>query len=232
MKQNNILAVIPARAGSKGVPNKNIRKIAGKPLIYYTIKEGLKSKLITHLVVTSDSQKIIKISEFFGAKTILRPKNLALDNTQMVPVLKHAINMMEKKNKIQYDYIILLQPTSPLRTVKDIDNSLKILINKKPDSVISLCRLYDHHPARIKKIINNKIMDFCLKEKDIGRQKLFPPAYIRNGAIYAMKRDLIMKKNTIKGGISRPYIMSEKNSVNIDNELDFKLAELIISQKL
>ncbi len=125
MIKNRILAIIPARGGSKGVPKKNIRKINNIPLIGYTINAALKSKQITDIVVSTDSTEIAEISKDFGAHVpFIRPKELALDETESIMVVKHALDFMEKENKIKYDSVLMLQPTSPLRTSMHIDESI------------------------------------------------------------------------------------------------------------
>ena len=128
MKNKKIIAVIPARGNSKAIPKKNIYKILGKPLIYYTINEAKKSKFITYILLSTDSKKIKKIAEKIGAPApFLRPKNLSTDFVPSLPVVKHAVNFMEKIKGEKYDYILMLQPTSPLRKFKDIDDSIKHL---------------------------------------------------------------------------------------------------------
>ena len=124
--RKKIIAVIPAKGNSRAIPKKNIVKILGKPLIYYTIKEAKKSKLIDDLIVSTDSKEISKISKKYGAKVpFIRPKYLSTDFMQSLPVVKHALLFMEKLNKRKYDYVVMLQPTCPLRSCIDIDSSLK-----------------------------------------------------------------------------------------------------------
>lgn len=230
MKKNKprILGIILARGGSKGVPHKNIRPINGIPMICYTIRESLKSKYITKLIVSTDDDKIMKVAKKFGAMIpFKRPAELAGDTASSKACLQHATKFMEELEGKKYDYIVELMVTNPLKTVIDIDNVLKKLIKTKADSVIGVARLYDHHPARIKKIINDRIVDFCVPEvNEARRQDLQPPAYIRNGSIYAMKRDVLMIKNKRYGTKnSRPYIFPPERFVNVDTLEDFIIAE-------
>ena len=161
MKNKKILAVIPARGNSKGIKKKNIYKINGKPLIYYTIKEAKKSKFIKDLVVSTDSKEIKKISKKYGAKVpFLRPANLATDFAPSLPVIVHAVRFMEKLKKIKYDYVIMLQPTCPLRKYYDIDNSLKKLIKSNLDSITSIVDVGGSHPNRMKIIKNKRLYNF------------------------------------------------------------------------
>ena len=232
-EKNKILAVIPARGGSKGVKNKNIFNLGGYPLIYYSIKSAIESKFISRHVVSTDNLKIKDISEKYnGNVPFLRPDELATDAALAIPTIQHAVRFCEEKYEEIYDYIIMLQPTAPLRKASDIDDALEILINNKnADSIISVVDVDNYHPAKMKLIINDKLHDF----QDTGienppRQSL-PAVYIVNGAIYATKRDVFMNKNTFKGNICLPYVMSQDSSVNIDNIQDFIVAEYILNNK-
>ena len=233
-KKFSILAITLARGGSKGIKNKNIKKINNKPLIYYTIDEALKSKFIDRYIVSTDSLSIANIAKKYGAEApFIRPKSLAKDSSTSVDALIHAVNWVEKKENKKYDYIIELMCTNPLKNAIDIDNVIKKLINYKSDSVIAINRLFDHHPSRIKKIVNDKIVDFSFKEiAESRRQDLKPFAYIRSGSIYGLKRDyLINKKRRYGSNNSRPYILPDKRIVNIDNEDDFLIAKYKLIKK-
>ncbi len=221
MKKYEILGLIPARGGSKGVPRKNIRILYGKPLIVYTIEEALKSRYLTKIVTSTDDEEIAKIAKESGTEVVIRPKKLATDESLVIDAVKHAINFVEDKEGLKFDYIILLQPTSPLRTAQDIDNAIEKMINLKADSVVSVTEVGDKHPARMKKIVNDRIVDIFDKELDfVPRQKL-PKIYIRNGAIYGAKREVIYKNNSFIGNDCVAYIMPAERSINIDPELDF-----------
>ena len=229
-----ILGITLARGGSKSVPLKNIRPILKKPLIYYTIKEAKKSKYLNDYIVSTDHKKIHEISKKYGANVpFIRPNNLSKDNTTSVASLQHAVKFMEKKNEIKYDYVIEIMCTNPLKKVVDIDSCIKKIIRTKADTVIAVHQLYDHHPLRIKKIVNDKIVDFCLKEKlETRRQDLKPNAYIRSGSIYAIKRDHLMRENKRYGSVnSRPYVLPPERAINIDNEIDVIVAERLLLKK-
>ena len=231
--KNRILGIIPARGGSKTIPKKNIRPLLGKPLIAYTIEVTLKSDLLDRVIVSSDDEETIEIAKKYGAEVpFVRPKELALDTTPMVPVLQHAVNFLEERENIKFDYVLLLQPTAPLRLVEDINNALNKLIETGADSVISVCQVDSFHPILMKRIENDLILPFCIEEKEgTRRQDYRPPAYMRNGAIYAVKRDVLMNEGSLWGEISRPYIMPPERSVGIDNELDFKLVEILLQER-
>lgn len=224
-----ILAVIPARGNSKSIKKKNIVKINNKPLIYFTIKEAQKSKLITDLILSSESEEIKKIANKYGCSTpFSRPKNLSRDSTKTFPVIKHALRFMENKKKIKYDLILLLQPTSPLREGSDIDDTIKILSKNynKYDSLVSIVDVGAWHPYRMKTIKNKYLRNFYEQgfEDMRARQKL-PKVYIRNGSIYLIKREKFLQLKSLVGKSVYPYIMDEKRSINIDNYNDLAICK-------
>lgn len=234
----NVLAVIPARGGSKGVPRKNIKLLDGKPLIYYMLSAALKSKMINCVAVSSEDDEILNIANKYGKKSkkfilIKRPKHLAKDNTLSQPVLKHAVDEIETRKGHKFDYIAMLQVTTPFVTSSDIDSAVKKIIKTKADSVVSVCQINDTHPVKIKKIVNDRLLQYTpnLKETIFRRQDL-PPAYKRNGGIYISKRNMVMEHNLIWGGVCRPYIMSPEKSVDINNHVDFYTAEAIIKNRI
>lgn len=232
-KEIRILGITLARGGSKSVPRKNIKLIAGVPLIAYTISEALKSKLITRYIVSTDDEEIQQVAIQFGAEApFLRPSEFSSDNASSVSAMQHAVDWVEKQEGVKYDYIVELMCTNPLKTVEDIDACIEKLILTKADSVIAVHQLEDHHPARIKKIINDKITDFCVREvPESRRQDLKPNAYIRSGSIYALKRDYLMIEGKRYGSDnSRPYILPQERVVNIDTEIDFMIAKLMINK--
>ena len=226
--KKNILGVTLARGGSKGIKNKNLAQIHGKPLIYYTIKEARKSKDITNYIVSTDSHKIKKISEKYKAKVpFLRPKKFSKDTSSSASALKHALIQCEKFYNKKFDYVIELMATNPLKSVKDINNVIKILIKKKADSVIAVNQLFDHHPARIKKILKDKLHDFSVKEKlESRRQDLKPNAYVRSGSIYAMSRRFVMQEKRYQSGKSFAYILPSERTINIDDKNDLLMAKI------
>jgi len=227
-----ILGVIPARGGSKGIKNKNIRLLNGKPLIYYTISAGKKSKFLTDLIVSTDNQKIKEISENYGAKVpFIRPKELANDKALAIPTIQHAVKAYEDLIKDIFDYIIMLQPTAPLRSTEDIDNSLIELISKNADSIISVVNVRNNHPFKMKLINKGYLFDFIETEIENPPRQNLPPVYMVNGAIYATKRDVLMDGNSFKGDHCLPFIMPFQRSVNIDEKTDIVLAEYLMKNK-
>jgi CMP-N-acetylneuraminic acid synthetase len=227
----NILGITLARGGSKGVINKNIRNLFGRPLIDYTITEAQKSKFITDYIVSTDSREIKKVAENCGALApFLRPGDLSSDTASSASALMHAVSFMENANNLTYDYIIELMCTNPLKNVFDIDSCIEKIVNTKADSVIAVHELDDHHPARIKMIEGDFIKDFVIPEpNEARRQDLSPRAYIRSGSIYCMERSYLMDQGKRYGGSnSRPYILPVSRAVNIDNEIDFLVADYIL----
>jgi CMP-N-acetylneuraminic acid synthetase len=226
-----ILGVIPARGGSNGVPDKNIKALNGKPLIAYTIEAGLGSKLLTDLIVSTDSEKIKEVAESFGAKVpFMRPPEFSHDTALAIPTIQHAVITYEEIVGFTYDYIIMLQPTAPLRLAEDIDKSLEQLIATDVDSVISIVDVCNYHPIKMKSIENGLLKDYIDTGLENPPRQQLPPVFIVNGAIYATKRDVFMNENTFKGKSCIPYIMSTERSTNIDTITDFIIAEYYLNQ--
>jgi D-3-phosphoglycerate dehydrogenase / 2-oxoglutarate reductase len=226
----NTLGVIPARGGSKSVPRKNIAPVHGKPLITYTIEAAQRSRLLTHFLVSSDDAEIMAVARQYGAPVpFIRPAELATDTAPSLPVVQHAVGEMERIHGITYDYVVLLQPTTPLRLSEDIDAALEKLAATGADSVISVCDVGAYHPARMRQIVDDRLVELPIREpKEMARRQDLPPVYIRNGAIYAVKRDVVMLQNSMSGSDCRPYIMPEERSVNVDSKLDLLLAEILL----
>jgi CMP-N-acetylneuraminic acid synthetase len=229
----HILGVIPARGGSKSVPRKNIALLNDKPMIAYTIQAALESQKMTHFLVSSEDEEIIQVAKAHGAPVpFVRPADLATDQAPTLPVVQHAILEMEARLNITFDIVVLLQPTTPLRLPQDIDVAIEKLIATDADSVISVCDVGAYHPARMRQIVDDQLVELPIREpKEMLRRQDLPPVYIRNGAIYAVKRNVVIEQNSMVGKISRPYIMPEERSINVDSPLDFLLAEILLRQQ-
>jgi CMP-N-acetylneuraminic acid synthetase len=232
MTQNNvlILGVIPARGGSKSVPRKNLALLHGRPLIAYTIDAARQSRRLTHFLVSSEDPEILAVAASLGAPTpFVRPAELATDEAPTLPVVQHAVREMEKRESIRFDYVVLLQPTTPLRRPEDIDAAVDKLIETGADSVVSVCDVGAYHPARMRQIVEDRLVELPIREpKEMLRRQDLPPVYIRNGAIYAVRRDVVILSNSMIGEVCRPYIMPEERSVNVDSPLDLHLAEILL----
>jgi CMP-N-acetylneuraminic acid synthetase len=225
-----VLGVIPARGGSKSIPRKNIARLHGKPILAYTIEAALGCRSLTRVIVSSEDAEILEVARQYGAATpFIRPAELATDEAPTLPVVQHAVAEMERLGGLTFDYIVLLQPTTPLRRSQDIDAAVDKLIATAADSVVSVCEVGAYHPARMRQIVDDRLVDLPVREpQEMLRRQDLPPVYIRNGAIYAVKRDVVMLENSMIGRVSRPYIMPEERSVNIDSRLDFLLAEILL----
>jgi N-acylneuraminate cytidylyltransferase/CMP-N,N'-diacetyllegionaminic acid synthase len=224
-----VLAVIPARGGSKGVPHKNIRLLGGRPLISYTIDAASGARLLDRTVVSTDDTEIAEIARQYGAETpFLRPAELARDESLAEPVLDHALGWLEEHESYLPDYVMLLQPTSPLRTAEDIDNAISLALEKDADGVVSVCPA-KHHPYLIKRLgEDGQISDFLTLDRTYKRRQDLPPAFGLTGAIYMVKRDILLESHTFYTDRTYPYIMPVERSLDIDTLWDFAMAELIL----
>ena len=217
-----ILAIIPARGGSRGIPNKNIKLFNGKPLIHWTIKSAKRSKLIDKVVVTSDSLKILSISKKLGAEIVLRPKKISGDTASTESAIDHCL----KKLKNSFEIIVLLSPTSPIRKNSDIDNAIKKFKTKKLDSCFSVSILSDFLIWKFNKI-NKKFESINYNFQNRGLRQNRKPNYVENGSIYVFKSDLFFKKKNRLGGNIGVYFMDLWQSFELDNKSDWKLLEAI-----
>lgn len=220
-----VLGIITARGGSKGIPRKNIKNLHNKPLICYTIEAVNKSKLLTRCIVSTDDKEIAEISKNCGGDVpFMRPDKLAQDESTSIEVVQHVVSELKKQNE-EYDYIMILQPTSPLRSSGDIDNCIKLVKESGADSVMSMVEITDFSLKKIKKIVNNKIEPFFEEEgATSARRQDQIPAYKRNASIYLTKTNLIMHGDLF-GENSISYVMPEERSVDINKITDFALAE-------
>jgi len=227
-KEKTFLAIIPARGGSKRLPRKNVLDLAGRPLISWSIEAGFKSKYIDKVIVSSDDDKILSISKKYEADTILRPEELANDTATTFDAIKHTIENCE-----QYDYIVLLQATSPLRDEKHIDEAIELLESKDADAVVSVCEM-DHSPLWSNTLDDSLSMKGFLKDEVLHKRSQDLEKYYRlNGAIYICKTEKLLEEENffLKDNIFA-YEMDRKSSIDIDEEIDFKIAEVLMSKDL
>lgn len=233
-----ILALIPARAGSKKIPIKNIKLLLGKPLIQYSIEEAEKSDYINKIIVSTDSNQIADIAKDLGAEVpFLRPDKLSKDDTTDLPVFEHCLKWLKKNDDFYPDIIIHLRPTAPLRTVEHIDAGIEKLINyPEADSVRSITEA-PKHPLKMWIIKNNSLQPFLpehisnIKESYNLPRQSFNTTYIQNGSVDVAWTKTIINKNSMTGDVILPLVMNEEDSINIDNEIDFIIAELLIKRK-
>ncbi len=226
------LAVIPARGGSKGVPGKNVRMLGGVPLIAHTIAAARGATRLARCVVSTDDAEIARVAAQHGGDApFIRPAELATDQAASLGVMQHALRMVEQAEPgTRYDALVMLQPTTPFRTAADIDGALALLERTGADSVISVMDVAGHHPARMKYLDGDRLVDppFGEAVENQPRQQL-RPMYIRNGAVYATRRDVLLG-GSFKGKDSRAWIMPAERSVNIDTLDDFAHAEWLLAR--
>lgn len=229
-----ILCVITARGGSKGLPGKNIKELDGKPLIAYSIHAAKRSRLITRTIVSTDDEQIADVARRYGGEVpFLRLKELAEDDTPHLPVIQHAIGVMENLDGITYEYAVIFQPTSPFRTPASIDGTIQKLMDTGADSIVTVCEIEgSHHPCKAKRLDGDLLLPYTpgLQEIQGIRRQDLPVAYRRNGAVYAMKRDTLMKKNSLYGDTTVAYVMPKELSVDIDGALDWVRAESMLAE--
>ena len=227
-----VIALIPARSGSKGVKNKNIKPFLDKPLIYWTIKAAKESKYIDDILVSTDSKKIANIAKKYGVKApFLRPKELSTDEAKGIDVVLHALHFIENTENVNDFILVYLQPTSPLRTSKDIDNALKIFIKNKGDFLISVCEA-EHNPLWSLTIKENKVDTFFGENFINENRQMLPSFYRLNGAIYIGYSNKIKKEKSFINKKTLVYIMPQERSIDVDTEFDFKLAEFILKEMI
>lgn len=224
-----MIGVITARGGSKGLPRKNILRLAGKPLVAYTIEAALGASLLDRFVVSTDDEEIARVSRQYGADVpFLRPQELAQDETSIYPTLIHAVQWLGQHEKWHADYILLLQPTSPLRTSTDIDGAIRLALERDADGVVSLSEV-KQHPYQMKRLTEDgSIRHFIPQSKAIDRRQELPPVYAVNGAIYLVKRSVLLEQETFYTERTYAYLMPPERSLDIDSRWDFHLAELVL----
>ena len=219
-----IHAIILARGGSKGLKNKNLKKIAGKPMLFWSISACLKSKKIFKTWVSSDSTKILKFSKKVGASIISRPKKYATDTSTSESAWKHGVENIEKKFKI--DTIVGIQPTSPIKTSNDLDNAIKTFLKKKFDSLFSSTEVKDYHvwqkDKKLKPLYN------YLKRK---RRQDYATKYLENGSFYIFNKNKFIKKNNRLFGKVGTYAQNKTKSFQVDDVEDIFIVNRLLSSK-
>lgn len=229
-----ILAVIPARGGSKRLPRKNVLDLDGKPLISWTIEAAKNSKYVDRIVVSTDDQEIIAVSKKFGADVpFKRPDELATDAATSIDVVLHCLDMLDDQGDC-YDYVMLLQPTSPLRQTSDIDAALEQLIERNDNAVISVCEV-EHSPLWCNTLDeNNSMENFFSGDMASQRSQELPIYYRLNGALYIASTQVLKEMDEpsfFLGDKISAYVMAVEDSTDIDHQIDFDLAGLQLSKR-
>jgi len=227
----DIIGIIPARGGSKGIPRKNIKNLDGKPLIAHAIEVAQKSSLINDIIVTTDDEEIADISRAYGAEVIMRPPELARDSSKVMDAVRHVIREKEKVG-YKYDLLILLEPTAPFRTVDDIKESVEMLLNNKADSVATFSKT-EIPPTRLWKIEGDMPQPLIPGSDPFLPRQQQKTGYALNGLVYVLRVSMLEKfpkANSFLLGKKMAHITPIERAIDIDNEFDFNLAEFFINQ--
>ncbi len=233
IENHKVLAIIPARGGSKGIPNKNIVMLNENPLIYYSITSALKSRYIDILIVSTDDSQIADIAKSFGASVpFIRPVQFAKDDTPDFPVFLHAIQEMEKLDFFP-NLVLNLRPTAPFRSTTTIDKALELFVEKTPDSIRSMSKV-KKHPYWMYKINNLGVHPFIEGKsmKEYPRRQLLPELYYLDGVIDIMRRDIIIREKNLYGEKIVAYLTPEIESIDIDDMNDLNYARYLLNEDI
>ncbi len=226
-----ILGVIPARGGSKSVPRKNLVPVAGVPLIEYTYRAARESRRLTRVILSSDDPEIIATARAAGIEVpFVRPAELAADDTPSLPVVQHAVRAVEAGGA-RVDVVVLLQPTSPLRTAAHIDAAVDLLLETGADSVVTVVEVpHNFNPVSLLRIEDGRLVPWMAGEGNrILRRQDKPRVFARNGAaVYAVRRDVLMEEGSLFGRDCRPLVMAREESIDIDDESDLRIAAALL----
>lgn len=231
MYQNKtFLAIVPARCGSKGLPGKNIRELCGKPLIAWSIESGLSSSNIDEVVVSTDCEEIAKISKKYGASLpFLRPIELASDTATTFDAIKHTIEYYKNNLNITYDYIVLLEPTSPLREKDDLDNMIQRMVTLEDDfdAIVSIGEVHEH-PSIMKQVDGYSIKPYCSELAMSSRRQDNQPAYFPYGVAYIVKTKILLEEKTFYPVRTTHHVIKRYQCYEIDDIYDFLAIENIM----
>lgn len=229
-----IMAFIPARGGSKRVPNKNIRLLKGKHLIGYTIEAAKRAKTVNRIVVSTDSEEIAAVARQYGAEVpFMRPKEISQTDSTEIQFYEHALKWLKDNENYEPDMIVLLYPTSPFRKSESIDRAVKLMMEHPEADSLRSVRKCSEHPYKMWTMENGYLKPF-VKSADSNLQtlsyQLFPEVYIQNASIYITKPTTILSKKSPVGTVVVPFVMDEIESIDVNTMLDFKFAEFVSEQ--
>jgi CMP-N,N'-diacetyllegionaminic acid synthase len=227
-----ILAVITARGGSKGVPKKNLAPVAGMPLIYWTITAAKQAGKLDRTIVTTDCEEIARTASEFGVPApFIRPAELAKDHATSVDTILHAVRWLDRNDDYRPDFVMCLQPTSPLRTPEDIDAAIDLALGRDAESVVGVTPVA-HHPYWTSRMDEEGcITDFFKLDRAYDRRQDLPPAYASNGAIYLTATGTLLEKESLYGEKTYGYVMPAERSLDVDTPWDLHLADLILRSR-
>jgi CMP-N,N'-diacetyllegionaminic acid synthase len=224
----SVLAIVPARGGSKGISKKNIHKLAGKPLIAWTIEEAKKSRYIDRVILSSEDEEIIGIAKKCGCEVpFIRPNELAKDDTPGIEPVLHALRTLPEK----YDYVVLLQPTSPLRLVVDIDGCIELCILKNAPAAVSVTKVTQHPYWMFEIDHSGRTIPFIQERKEVFCRQDLPDVYILNGAVYVSKTDWLLEHQSFMAPLTVANIMPRERSFDIDDEIDLNACEAFLNME-
>ncbi|MFC1593799.1 cytidylyltransferase domain-containing protein [Candidatus Omnitrophota bacterium] len=234
MDKKEILAIIPARGGSKGIPGKNLKNLCDKPLIQYTIDAAKASKALSRVILSSDDKAIIAYCKDQGIEVpFQRPNEYAQDDSVMIDVIKHAVTFLKEKEDYQPGYVVVLQPTSPLRRSPHIDEAIEQLVKSDADSIVSVVEVpHGFSPYSAMRLEGEYVKPFKDFDDRATLRQNKPKFFARNGpAVLALLCRTLQDKNSLYGEKILPYLMSKEDSIDIDDEFDLRVAESLLGKK-
>lgn len=230
-----VLGLIPARGGSKGIPRKNVRKLAGRPLICYSFDSALGSRCLDRIIVSTDDPEIAGLARQAGiAVPFMRPADLASDNAAMLPVVQHAVRALKSLDGYEPDVVVLLQPTAALRQARHIDEAVTLLLDRGADSIVSVCPVPEAFNPYWVHIVSadGRLVHFIPDGMTrYTRRQDLPRVYWREGTIYAVRRDTLMLKNTLYGDVCLAYVLDTNDILHLDSPFDWLVAELVMERR-
>lgn len=229
-RHQNLLAIIPARSGSKGIPRKNIKSLKGKPLIAHSIASACHSTHLDRCMLSTDDEEIATIAREYNAEVpFRRPEQLALDETPSIEVVRNLLDRLQNEQQYEPDYIMMLQPTSPLRTSEDIDRAIEKLLSDEESASLLSVKSVEEHPDWMYHIQQNQLIPYHKQpEEAADRRQDLDTLYYPNGAIYLCRTKDLREEHTLTPDPILPYVMPPERSVDIDDEFDWKLTEFLM----
>ena len=225
-----VLGIVPARGGSKRMPGKNLRILAGRPLVAFALEAALSARRVDTVLLSSDDQEILDVGgSYAGVRCLRRPPELATDTSPALEYVRHALSTMAEEG-VHFDAIAILQPTSPLTLPADIDATLELLELSGADSAVSVMKVnHAYHPVKFKTMTGNRLFDFLAPEEGLPMAHELPDIYVRNGSVYASARAQV-DRGPLLGSDCRGYLMPSDRSVDINEEIDLLLARLLLER--
>lgn len=226
------LGIIPARRGSKRLPRKNVLRLAGKPLVAWSIEAARQARKLTRVVVSSDDPEVLDIAASYDSRLPLaRPSELAGDTSLAIEFVKHAFATLESQGEGPFDAVVIIQPSSPLTLAEDIDGTIELLATTGAESAVSVMQL-DHaiHPSKLKLLEGDRLVPYLVDERGRMAAHELPTIYVRNCSVYVTRRDVI-ERGQILGDDCRGYVMPRERSLDINEELDLDFAEFLLTKR-